>query len=596
MLCYNSRDIRCKTPFGAVPAGTEVVLRADCDEPLTLVLYRDYEPWRRLPFEGGSVRFRLDFPQVYWYFFETSAHRYYRDPLRNCPVEAEPDGEGATWQLTVYDPSYQTPDWLRGGVMYQVFPDRFACSHTRKQGVPADRRLHASEEEIPDPAEPPGKRPCSDYFGGDLEGIRSRLSRLTSLSVRALYLNPIFEAHSNHRYNTADYNRIDPMLGTEKELEALIRDARADGIRLLLDGVFSHVGMDSVYMNQEERYPAPGAWNDPESPYRAWFDFRPDGSYKCWWNVPSLPEVDEDCPSFRAEIERAVRKWQSMGLGGWRLDVADELPDEFIAWLRSLLREMDASAYLLGEVWEDATTKQKECVRREYLLGHELDAVMNYPWRTAVLDWVLHGDGELFRARIESICENYPAPALHVLMNLLGTHDTPRLLTVLSGADVEPLSPEQKRAFRLTPEQRELAVRREIPAVALQYVLPGLPSVYYGDEQCMEGAGDPYCRGFYSEKNHEESVYETYRVLGEIRAKHACFRDGFCRILRADDRLVVIEREGAGERIRATVNRTDAEVSSPSSGETLFCSNADENVLGAFGVRYEKICLKFRED
>ena len=377
------------------------------------------------------------------------------------------------------------------------------------------------------------------------------------------------------------------MLGTEDDLRALIRDARRDGIRLVLDGVFSHVGLDSVYMNRYGRYPEPGAWGDPASPYRAWFDFRPDGSYKCWWNVPSLPEVNEDCPSFRAEIERAVRKWQSMGLGVWRLDVADELPDDFIAWLRALLREIDPSAYLLGEVWEDATTKQKDCVRREYLLGHELDAVMNYPWRTAILDWVLYGGGELFRERIESICENYPAPALHVLMNLLGTHDTPRLLTVLSGLHAEPLPPEQKRACRLTPEERRIAVRREIPAVAVQYVLPGLPSVYYGDEQCMEGAGDPYCRGFYSEQAHEDDVYEVYRALGAIRAAHPCFRDGGCRILRADERLLLIAREGGGERVTAAVNRTEERIPLPAAGQILFSSNADEDVLGPFGVLYE---------
>ena len=585
MLNYNSRDEAFKTPFGAVPAGTEVVLRAECGEPLTLVIHRDYEPWDRIPFRNGEARLKLDYPQVYWYYFETPTRRYYRDPMTNRPVESESDG--ATWQLTVYDPEFRTPDWLKGGVIYQIFPDRFACSHTPKEGVPSDRRLHASGTELPDPAEPPGLPPCSDYFGGDLEGIRRCLGRLTALTVRAVYLNPIFEAHSNHRYNTADYTRIDPMLGTEEDLRALIRDAGEKGIRLVLDGVFSHVGLDSLYMNRYGRYPSVGAWNHPDSPYRSWFTFRPDGSYKCWWDVPTLPEVNEDCPSFRAEIERAVRKWQSMGLGGWRLDVADELPDPFIAWLRALLHETDPSAYLLGEVWEDATTKQKDCVRREYLLGQELDAVMNYPWRTAILDWVLHGGGELFRERIESICENYPAPALSVLMNPLGTHDTPRLLTMLSGLNAEPLPPEQARACCLTPEQRRLAVRREVPAAALQYVLPGLPSLYYGDEQCMEGAGDPYCRGFYTERAHEESVYGVYRALGALRAAHPCFREGGCRILRAGEEVLMIEREGEGERVRAVVSRTEKPLDLPAEGTVLFCSNADGEGLGPFGVRFE---------
>ena len=228
----------------------------------------------------------------------------------------------------------------------------------------------------------------SDYFGGTLRGIEEKLPYLKSLHVTCLYLNPIFEAHSNHRYNTADYTKIDPVLGTEEDFQSLCAAAGRLGIRVMLDGVFSHTGSDSVYFNRQGRYPQPGAYQSQQSPYFSWYHFIswPE-KYHSWWGFETLPEVEETDNNYNKYIngrQGVVRKWLKKGASGWRLDVADELPDSFLDQLTEAAKEEKPDAVVLGEVWEDATTKESYGSRRRYLLGRQLDSVMNYPFRNAV--------------------------------------------------------------------------------------------------------------------------------------------------------------------------------------------------------------------
>ena len=410
MSClFNSYDPYFKQPFGAVRAGQSVRLSLCIPEELGyvdphLVLQKegrfDVPVYYRMNFNGQtpkqnhfSVEVTLNDPGLYFYYFDlyTDFRRIVRGP-DNCGMVSWQDGE--KWQITVYDAAFETPESIKGKVFYQIFPDRF-CEGVENKPMPFPDRLYQADKHAEPFWQPNevGGHLNEDYFGGDLKGIQLKLPYLHEMGVDFLYLNPIFEAHSNHRYNTADYLNVDPLLGTNEEFEALCAEAKKYGIGIVLDGVFSHTGSDSRYFNREGRYGEGGAYRDPNSPYRSWYDFDPKykGGYRSWWGFETLPEVNEETPSyveFITGVGGVIDTWLRRGAAGFRLDVADELPDEFIEQIRTAVKRVSPEKFLLGEVWEDATTKFGFNKRRTYLLGKGLDSVMNYPFKNAVLDFV----------------------------------------------------------------------------------------------------------------------------------------------------------------------------------------------------------------
>ena len=412
---FDSRKNLYKSKFGAVESGESLTLR--------LILHNDakvYEAFLRYTNDSESEihevkltpgdyleDYRIYYCDIsfntglYFYSFRyTSAYgEFFVTTFENNLGVVAPDGKW--WQLTCYDKDFKTPDWLSGGIIYQIFPDRFYSSGKKHKDVPDDRYIVPSWDTEPEYRQNNG--PCSlgnDYYGGDLKGIEEKLSYLAELGVTLIYLNPIFEAHSNHRYNTADYFKIDPSLGDEKDLENLCRKAKDLGISVILDGVFSHTGDDSLYFNKQGRYGSGGAYNDANSPYYSWYKFYDDNKkYHAWWGVPSLPETVEENESFNEFITGetgVLRYWLKKGISGWRLDVADELPDCFLDNIRSAIKAEKKDAYLLGEVWEDATNKVSYGYRRRYLLGKQLDSVMNYPFANAIISFVNGGNGDEF--------------------------------------------------------------------------------------------------------------------------------------------------------------------------------------------------------
>ena len=350
------------------------------------------------------------------------------------------------------------------------------------------------------------------------------------MGVSVLYFCPIFEAASNHRYDTADYGKIDPMLGTEEEFRALCQSARERGIRVVLDGVFNHTGSRSLYFNQDGWYPTLGASQSQESPYYGWFSFHPwPNSYDSWWGIDTLPAVREDHPGYTNYIieheDSIVRRWLRAGASGWRLDVADELPDAFIEKLRTAVEETSPDALLLGEVWEDASSKIAYSRRRKYLLGRELHGVMNYPFRSALLTYLLGGGAEDFRESMEALRENYPRDAFYSAMNFLGTHDTPRILTLL-GASCTPESKDDRAAYRLSPEERSKGLALVRLAVLVLLSFPGAPMIYYGDEVAMEGFEDPLNRGGYNWDHGDQALRDWFSRLGCLRRDLPPFTGG----------------------------------------------------------------------
>lgn len=599
---YNSRLPQYKEPFGAVAAGETVTFRLHLPKSCApngvfLLLFGDDLPEQPLPMsleEVGSEEniYRCDFcppePRLYFYHFrfwqQGQEHLLLAD--ENC--RALLDMGGNSWQLTVYDGSTKAPASIGDGVLYQIFPDRFYCSGQPKVGVPEDRLLRQDWGELPVYREnEKGVFTCNDYFGGDLRGIEEKLDLLQSLGVSCIYLNPIFEAQSNHRYNVADYLHIDPLLGTEEDFRSLCKAAKARGIAILLDGVFSHTGSDSVYFNREGRYGEGGAWRDPASPYRDWYQFKGDGQeYSCWWGFLTLPNVREETPSYLDFICRnkdsVIHHWMEAGASGFRLDVADELPDVILDEIHKAVKSHGEDCCVIGEVWEDASNKISYGQRRRYLLGGQLDSVMNYPFRQAVLDYIRSGDGAEFLNIISSIVENYPPAALSCAMNPLSTHDTQRAITVLAGEDGEGKDRLwQAEHHYLSPEQYQKGVARLKLAATLQYFLPGVPSLYYGDEAGLSGYKDPFCRCCYPWGHEDRELLHWYQRLGQLRKSRPYLREARFVPLCVNESLCAYLRQGReGQQLLVAVNRGEQPCALPL--PTAFAGREPELLCGSY--------------
>ncbi|MDO5118643.1 MAG: 4-alpha-glucanotransferase [Coriobacteriales bacterium] len=561
-------SLEYRDPFGAARVGVTVTLRIDVwDEPeatAKLRLWTDEDGEELIEMEsaplGDAIRFSASFTpeiaQIVWYSFEITAAngdvwRYGAHPERSTGEGAFAYGEPPSFQITCYELQRSVfPDWYKNGIVYQIFPDRFARGKDWEERAAAALKLHPNGPKrklVDDWYKTPSYKKAEDgsiaeweFYGGTLEGIREHLDYLQGLGVTVLYLNPIFEAQSNHRYDTGNYMQIDPMLGDEESFTRLCEEARDRGISIILDGVFNHTGADSMYFNRLGNYDTVGAYQSPDSPYRDWFKLCDDGTYECWWGVDALPDLNEDNPDYRKLIcgeDGVVRKWLRAGARGWRLDVADELPDDFIAEIKAAELAEKPHALLIGEVWEDATTKVAYGQLRKYFHGHELDGVMNYPLRHAVLDFLTDKiTAEDLANATEQLCENYPGEAFRSTLNLLGSHDRIRLMNVLGNSPHRStLGEEQKASFRLDKDHHSLGVSRLWVAALMQMTLPGVPCIYYGDEAGMEGYTDPYNRGPYPWGKEDTNCTTIYRNAIAIRKALPVFTHGVFRPFALND-------------------------------------------------------------
>ncbi len=573
---FDPRSEFCKKPYGAVPCGTAVSytvrpLHKEGWSRCVLVARREFsglETETQLShtgMDGDRDRFSGTFtapakPELVWYWF-----RLFRPDGSSIVFDKSgwhADGSVQSWQLTVYEET-STPAWFGQGVTYQIFPDRFCRTGLPDPaGMIGGRWVHENWADTPEwQPDSQGEVRNRDFFGGSLQGILSKLDDLAAFGVTTLYLNPIFESASNHRYNTADYLAIDPMLGTEADFHQLCREAKSRGIRVILDGVFNHTGSQSRYFNADGFYPTPGAAQSQDSPYFSWFSFHPwPTDYDAWWGIKTLPAVQENDSGYRDFIIRnrdsVVRHWLRAGASGWRLDVADELPDDFIADIRTAMDETAPDSFLLGEVWEDATTKVAYSQRRRYLLGRELHGVMNYPFRNALIAYLLGGDADDFREALETIRENYPPNAFSSLMNFLSTHDTPRILTVL-GASHVPDSKEERAVYRLSPEERQLGLARLRLAALVLFTFPGSPTVYYGDEAGMEGWEDPFNRAGYPWGQEDTELKSWFARLAHLRQERPALQSGQLHWRWTSGPILAFARELNGQLLTTVVNAAD---------------------------------------
>ncbi|MBR4941352.1 MAG: glycoside hydrolase family 13 protein, partial [Clostridia bacterium] len=552
-----------RSPQGAIPAGFEVCLFVESDEKPVLRFWCDgvetfLSPKSEEPEITGLKRYCFSFtpekPGIIWYrfLFDKGCLVPGCDPLSGVLA---PEEAYESFQLTVYSPDYSVPKWTEGRVMYQIFPDRFA--RDKSVPLPPDRIYHKTWDDEITVSPFPGLKEYTgyDFYGGNLKGIESKLPYLESLGADLLYLNPVYRAASNHRYDVGDYTQPDPVLGSAEDYSHLCSEAMARDIRIIGDGVFSHTGDESIYFDKKGRETVPGAYQSKDSPYFSWYRFRnwPD-DYACWWDVKSLPEVEEEDPAFSEFIngENGVaRLWLRRGASGWRLDVADELPDSFLTAFRKAAKA-EKDAFVIGEVWEDATNKVSYGALRKYLLGDQLDSVMNYPFRRWTIDLLM---GKLspqsFAVNVRTLLSNYPAPCHNALMNFLSTHDTPRITSILGGMD-ENITRDRAKGISLSPEKRREALRRHSLAAAIMFTLPGIPSIFYGDELGLEGGPDPLNRVTFPSDGFDSvgALRGLYTELAHLRKDPALSvgstqlygRDGYLSIeRRAENSSAILE-------------------------------------------------------
>ena len=598
-LRHDSRALSDRAPFGAVPAGTEVefALHADAGvESATLVLESrrlegnqdllEYTETARVPMalHEGAFRAKHRFADKgvrgYWFLVRIGgkdyAYQNNRDPVP-WTREKGSGGPGSVdaldapkeggypfvrrYRITVYDPAFEVPSWARDAVYYYIFPDRFRNGNPDNDARPGVDKYHdGTVEKHADWNDKPWKpgdgsddRYNNDFFGGDLAGMREKLDYIASLGVNTIYITPIFAASSNHRYDTADYTRVDPRVGTKAEFtEFCIEAMRRHGIRVVLDASFNHVGADSKYFDRYGNYGGQGAFAggkpNPDSAYYSWFTFdraqtEPDKQYKGWVGIPDLPELDKSSPSFRQFIygglSSVTQDWITAGAAGWRMDVAPWVPDDFWREWRTELKSRSADNIAISEVWFDAS---------KYLVGDMFDSTMNYVFRNSLLDYANGGDARASYRNLELLRESYPPPAFHALMNLLSTHDTARSLHLFGwkeGASAEVIA---------------LAKQRLKLAMFFQFTYPGAPTIFYGDEVGLTGGEDPMNRGTYPWADRggkpDEALLAYVRSLGKLRREHVVLARGTLDApVYLDEHVVVLlRRDGSSWAITAVNN------------------------------------------
>ena len=605
-ILYDSKQLMYKDPFGTLVPGQTCTLHIHIPASVRttqvecVMTYENGETAHIFPFEYAMKRgayeifrckFSLPKPELYFYYFRVTnregCFRLFKQ-YDDTNMEA-----GDCWQVSCVPADFTTPDWAKGALIYQIFPDRFAkagkCDLTGKLG-PYTVHKNWNEEVQWQPTKE-GLVLNNDFYGGNFKGIIAKMDYIASLGVEIIYLNPISKSFSNHRYDTGDYKTPDPMLGTEAEFTALCKAAHDRGIKVVLDGVYSHTGSDSLYFNRYNTFDGVGAYQSQQSPYYGWYTFHNwPNAYNSWWGFDTLPTVDKMNPAFIEYIitgpDSVVEHWLNAGADGFRLDVVDELPDEFVLMLKKRIREIRPDALLIGEVWEDASNKHSYGVRRRYFVDGILDSAMNYPFRNAIINFIRGWDnGPELKNTVMTIAENYPPQVYLCNMNLLGTHDTVRVLTALVDS-YEGSREEQSRRF-LSRSQYITAQERLMMAAFLQYTLPGSPSLYYADEAGMEGCKDPFNRRTYPWGKEDQDLLAHFRQLGQLRKTCQALRLGNIDFFKSDDRRIGFTRSYEGSTVRVYLNRGSEPWEIPT-GKLIYGHNirtlaADSIVLGYKG-------------
>jgi len=548
MMFHDSRNIEFRDPIGAIPENTEVILSVNIPDELSdgrifLCLQGDtvngYVSAEKQMFknnETGKFSISLNIfkvPGVYFYHFkaEKNGVKFYGNNKDSFGgVGSEYDFSPIPYQITVYKKDLAVPKWFLDSIIYQIFPDRF-----NKGIIPKDNGctrnkperpyfIYGSWKDLPMYITDKDNNVIRwDFFGGNLPGVEEKIDYIKNVGANIIYLNPIFESTSNHRYDTGDYMNVDSLLGGNNSLKSLVDAGKMKHVRIILDGAFSHTGEDSIYFDKYNRYDKNGAYNNTDSPYKKWYNFKECNEYECWWGVKSMPNVNETEPSYIKYNQEVIKHWMSFGISGWRLDVADELPDMFIKKLRETADNFTTGdqPVIIGEVWEDASNKISYGERRMYFTEKELHSVTNYTFRDCILNFLSYKESSKnISRRFLSLYENNPKHNFYALVNMTGTHDVIRLMTYM---------------LSITKKDKKQAIDLMKIYSAVLFTFPGVPMIYYGDETCLEGEKDPDNRRTYPWGNENQEMIEFFSDLTKLRRDNAVLRTGFWRILENED-------------------------------------------------------------
>ena len=578
---FNSLDTYFKSLTGPIKKGEELTfrikLRKDVQPYNVKILFFGFQqPYKPFEFvmnfekaDDNHDYFKVDISNfeinIYEYYFKFESYGSQKF-LKRCYDSWEAfistDNSGCNWQLTVYEPILTHPN-MNKGIMYQIFPDRFYRSG-KTTDLPNDR-TYRNWGELPFYTD---DKICSDFFGGDLQGITEKLSYLKSLNVSVIYLNPIWESQSNHRYDTADYKNVDPVLGNLDDLKALLSKAHSMGMIVILDTVLNHTGSDSIYFNKNNRYPVNGAFNSLNSPYRNWYYFKNDGTYESWWGFITLPKLNQqssDYINYFFGVGGVIDSWFQLGIDGIRLDVADELDNSTLNRIYEASKRNRDKIVIIGEVWDNASNKCNYGHRMEYFLGNELTSVMNYPVKDSILAYIRYGGfwaDNLWRTLVSVYLEDYPHEVAYGLMNLLSSHDSVRAITKLGGKEVDNHDKKwQAENDRLSPQEYRLGRARAMISYLILYFLPGVPSIFYGDEVGLSGQKDPFCRKCFPWNRIDKKFLHFFKKLGKVRNSLADFvAVADFNIIRIDNELCIFSRNFDDKSLLIMVNRADFEV------------------------------------
>lgn len=528
--------LKNKSPRAAVVKNTAVTFFVQTKERVSQMIFCvkpdgdfPYEEHKMSRTRGGYLLSHTFLKSGhYWYYFkaqtESETLYLYKNYFNYGELSSD---KGDDFFVLVTEKEYSFDNLLAGKVIYQIMVDRFnrvGAVKVREPLVLRDDWGGGIQKNTSDPT-----KINLEVFGGNIKGIIAKLDYLKELGVGVIYLNPIGMANSNHKYDTADYMTIDSMFGTEKDFIMLVSQASARGIGIIIDGVYNHTGSDSIYFNKYGRFKSVGAYNSKDSKYYSWYDFTeyPE-KYRSWWGIDTLPSIRHKSELFQNYIAGeggVLEKYMKLGVAGVRLDVVDEISDDFVAKIEKKVHSLKKNAVVMGEVWEDASTKISYGKRRKYFAENELNSVMNYPFKDSLFCMFKTKSANSFVATIRMIQNNYPEPVAHSLMNFLGTHDTSRVHSEL---------------LSICDGNKEWAMCMLKIAFVILFTCMGVPSIFYGDEIAMQN-NDGSSRGCYDWESGDSEMFEFVKILSKLRQREV-FKYGDMNFLSYANGKLIYER------------------------------------------------------
>ena len=496
--------------------------------------------------------------------------KYIKYDLSQDTAVITTDKDKAYWEIAV---GFDSPEWAKGSIMYHIFLDRFYRGSKKPLKEMPRRRLHKAWEEAPEIVSDDSGIENNDFFGGDLSGITEKLDYINSLGVSVIYISPIVKSSSNHRYDTGDYEEVDPYAGTNEDLATLCKEAHKRNMKIIIDGVFNHTGNDSKYFNEFGTYPSIGAYQSERSAYYNWYRKDKNGDFEYWWGMKNLPVCDGNNEEWQQYIygkNGIIDKWFKLGIDGLRLDVADELTDDFIENIRAACKRNKEDSFIIGEVWKNPISMPRGYIKS----GKGMDSVMNYQLADCVIRYLKFGDKDILKEKVEQILFFYPQGTLHTLMNFTSTHDISRIIDIF-GLDIYENDLEwvwdlpqnnnnlqwEKDHDYLTQEQYDKGKQLLKIYALIMLFMPGIFSIFYGDEVGLQGVGNILNRKTFPWGNEDTQILQFFQEIGRLYNILPFLKDADGRLISVDENILMFERHSLtlGERAIIVINRTDKE-------------------------------------